>query len=96
MQLLRGGQLTAIHPLISADTMLELVLGVGGGRLEADCGVEDLRMFSIIDLQKWSRIGEGNAGLSQMQYDPNKNILALSLSGTATRIKQVWTKSIQN
>ncbi len=37
-QLLRGGQLTAIHPLISADTMLELVLAVGGGRLEPDCG----------------------------------------------------------
>lgn len=39
MQLLHGGQLTAIHPLISADTMLELVLDVGGGsRLEPDCG----------------------------------------------------------
>lgn len=37
-QLLRGGQLTAIHPLISADTVLELVLAVGGGRLEPDCG----------------------------------------------------------
>lgn len=37
-QLLRGGQLTAIHPLISAATMLEFVLGVGGGRLEPDCG----------------------------------------------------------
>lgn len=37
MQLLRGGQLTAIHPLISAHIMWELVLGVGG-RLEPDCG----------------------------------------------------------
>jgi len=36
MQLLRGGQLTAIHRHISAHIMLELVLSVGGGRLELD------------------------------------------------------------
>lgn len=50
-QLLRGGQLTAIHPLISADTMLELVLSVGGSRLEPDCdaGFEDGKCWTLPD-----------------------------------------------
>lgn len=56
-QLLRGGQLTAIHPLISAATMLEFVLGVGGSRLEPDCGAgfEDVFSHWFVKQEKnWS------------------------------------------
>lgn len=50
--LLHGGQLTDVHPLISPDTMLELVLGVGESRLEADCdsGFEDVECWTIPDV----------------------------------------------
>lgn len=37
-QLLHGGQLTAVHPLICTETVPQLVLNVGGEGLEADFG----------------------------------------------------------
>lgn len=37
-QLLHGGQLTAVHPLICTETVPQLVLNVGGEGLEGDFG----------------------------------------------------------